>query len=292
MKETKAIYQSENAATVQNIDRSIYVNFSYLPHMHPRMELIYVMDGAIDISIDGMDMKITAAEYCIVLPWQIHSFKTDKYSKIIIFVIPGRIAANFLEKMKYQHGETQVFRAEKEIDRLFKKYMVESSECNEYILTSIIYGLCHCFLSECKLVNNENRERNEDIQRVLKYISVHSHEKLALKTVADELGYGYYYLSRLFSKEIKIGFYEFCGSIRIENAIRYLSSSNLTVTQIAYECGFSSIRTFNRAFKQFTGMSPSEYRIYARNNPYSYVSNKYMTTTESVVKNNDEEEQK
>lgn len=292
MKETMAIYQQENGATVQNVDRSIYVNYRYLPHMHPRMELIYVIDGAIDIDIDGEEMEVSTTEYCMVLPWQIHSFRTCKYSKVIILVLPVKIVSTFLEKMKYFHGETQVFHAEKEIDQLFQRYMVESTECNEYILTSIIYGICHCFLSCCKLVENENRERNEDIQRVLKYISNCSHEKLDMKSVADELGYNYYHLSRLFSKEVKIGFYEFCNSMRIERAISLLMNSNSTVTQIAYECGFSSIRTFNRAFKRITGMSPTEYKTYARNNPFTFVNNKYMATTESVEQNKDDDGQK
>lgn len=290
MKEINAIYQPENAATVQEIDRSIYVNYHFLPHLHSRLEIIYVIDGAIEISIDGADMEINASEYCMVLPWQIHSFRTRTYSKLLILVIPGRIVSPFLENMKYLHGETQVFRAEKEIDRLFQKYLVESSECNEYILMSVIYGICHCFLSSCKLVPNENRERNEDMQRVLKYISERSHEKLDLRSVAAELGYNYYYLSRLFSKEVKIGFYEFCSSIRIEKSIHRLIHENTTVTQIAYECGFSSIRTFNRAFKRVTGMAPSGYRIYSRNNPISWFRNRYLTETEinELPKNGDE----
>ena len=44
-------------------------------------------------------------------------------------------------------------------------------------------------------------------------------------------------------------------------------SSNKQMIDIAFECGFNSMRTFNRVFKEATDCNPTEYRNQAMNNP-------------------------
>ena len=48
--------------------------------------------------------------------------------------------------------------------------------------------------------------------------------------------------------------------MRAECSIRYLLESDMTITDISYECGFSAPRYYNAAFKRFCGCTPAEYR--------------------------------
>ena len=51
----------------------------------------------------------------------------------------------------------------------------------------------------------------------------------------------------------------YVNMVRIEQAIQMLSTNQHRMIEIALECGFSNIRTFNRVFKEITGYTPTEF---------------------------------
>ena len=55
-------------------------------------------------------------------------------------------------------------------------------------------------------------------------------------------------------------FGKFLNNMRIEKAMTLLSASDKTVTEIAYECGFGSLRSFNRVFMAFAGKTPTAFK--------------------------------
>lgn len=55
-------------------------------------------------------------------------------------------------------------------------------------------------------------------------------------------------------------FSDILDEVRKEAAERYLTNSQLTVTEIAYRLGFSHVRAFARAFRRWTGTSPTDFR--------------------------------
>jgi AraC-like DNA-binding protein len=57
-----------------------------------------------------------------------------------------------------------------------------------------------------------------------------------------------------------MGFNAYLKSLRVTAAMRRLAFTNKGMQEIALGCGFESVRTFNRAFSEETGISPSEYR--------------------------------
>ena len=96
-------------------------------------------------------------------------------------------------------------------------------------------------------------------QRMIEYCSMHYCEPITLTSVAEALGYSPTHLSHLFSEKFKIGFSEFISTLRMEDAKKMLHGEK-PITQIALDCGFGSMRNFNRVFKASTGKTPSEYR--------------------------------
>ena len=96
-------------------------------------------------------------------------------------------------------------------------------------------------------------------QKLIEYCSLHYKEAISLTTVADALGYSSTHLSHIFTDKFKIGFSKFISTMRVEDAKRMLRGDK-GITQIALDCGFGSIRNFNRVFKEYTGQTPSEYK--------------------------------
>jgi AraC-like DNA-binding protein len=98
------------------------------------------------------------------------------------------------------------------------------------------------------------------VREAIRFINKHFGEEISLDDVADHLHISPYYFSRMFSKATGMTYKSFLNSTRVHSAERLLKSTNEPVTSIAYECGFGSIRTFNRVFREYKGVAPSEYR--------------------------------
>lgn len=86
---------------------------------------------------------------------------------------------------------------------------------------------------------------------------------LNLQIVSKHTGLQQKLISAVLNQHIHKSFNAFINEYRIEafkQKIRLADMDNLTMAGIAAECGFNSQATFQRAFKEFTGMSPSEFR--------------------------------
>ena len=68
------------------------------------------------------------------------------------------------------------------------------------------------------------------------------------------------HLSHIFGSKIKINFRNYINILRTNKACRLILQTDKNIVAISDECGFSSIRSFNRAFVRNVGMTPTQYR--------------------------------
>lgn len=85
-------------------------------------------------------------------------------------------------------------------------------------------------------------------------------EPLPLSYLADYVFTNPSYLSRIFKTDTGMTLTTYINQVRIDNAKLLLETTDELVIDIAVACGYNQVPHFNRIFKQFTGMSPSEYR--------------------------------
>ena len=256
-----ANFQDFNSTSSPLIDRTFYTNGFYEPHYHSNIEIIYVTNGSMIVTIDGQQNQVSAESFCMILPWQIHSFFTPEASESVIFVCPSRYIASFASQMSNYSGEQQTFQVEPEIRSLFlSKLCSDNWSIDEYMISCILYGLCHSFISNCTIVPNTDRNPNQIWIKLIDYVSAHFTEDLTLKDIAIVLGYNYHYISHLFGRYFGMSFQDLRNRKRVDYARHELISSDKSITEIAFGCGFSSVRTFNRVFHNLMNMSPTEYR--------------------------------
>ena len=85
-------------------------------------------------------------------------------------------------------------------------------------------------------------------------------EPLDLDALAREAGYSRFHFVRSFRDTYGLTPRLYLSARRVERACELLRSANLTVTEICYLVGFSSLGSFSARFKGEVGLSPSEYR--------------------------------
>ena len=103
------------------------------------------------------------------------------------------------------------------------------------------------------------------VKQVLQYISEHFTERLTLESIARELGISRSHLSHIFSQQLRINLRQYINTLRIDKARFLLRNPDLSVTEIAYMCGYENSRTFHRAFLSECGTQPSVYRLSVNN---------------------------
>ena len=100
----------------------------------------------------------------------------------------------------------------------------------------------------------------DKIRRALYYIDDNLSENLDYETVASVFNYSPFYFHRLFSAVVGKSITAHIRSRRLEKACNELAGTDNTITEIWCGCGFSSSQSFCRTFKDYYGVSPSEYR--------------------------------
>lgn len=99
------------------------------------------------------------------------------------------------------------------------------------------------------------------VQNSLKLIDkLYCRHDLSLTMLADELGVSPNYLSTYFKSEIKNGFIKYLQEKRIEEGKKLIPNIQLKTYEVANKVGIQDSRYFSRLFKEFTGMTPSEYK--------------------------------
>ena len=103
-------------------------------------------------------------------------------------------------------------------------------------------------------------ENTPVVERIRAIIDECPESNMSLSEMADSIGISVYYMSHVFKKTTSVTIIGYRTSKRIDKARELLVTTRLSVTEIAYACGFSSQGYFSERFVKTCGISPSAYR--------------------------------
>jgi len=110
---------------------------------------------------------------------------------------------------------------------------------------------------------DELRQKGAWLKRTMVEKRYYQDSELSLASLATKLDLHSHELSRIINTALKKSFNDFVNEYRVRDIIRKMQDpayNHITLLGIAYESGFNSQTTFNRIFRQMTGMSPLEYK--------------------------------
>jgi AraC family transcriptional regulator len=102
-------------------------------------------------------------------------------------------------------------------------------------------------------------------KRVIEFIEEHLAEDISLAMLAQLVDLSLYHFARVFKQSFGVPPHHYHMARRIDRATNLLQSSALPVTQIGIQIGFRESSSFTRAYRKFTGVTPSAYRQHRRN---------------------------
>ena len=191
-------------------------------------------------------------------PGQVRCTKTPYKAYFIKFSLCDGKVCDFLKGLP---DYIKTCRYEKYYE-IFRKVFIQYNlrKTDNFTIYGLLLELVDMMAEDSKSGNdNDFIKGGSAVQAAVVYIKEHLTEYLTLEKIASGQGYSPIYFHNLFKTAMGQTLHDYVVELRIEKAITMLLETDYTVTQVAYECGFSSHSHFNYVFKRRMKKTPRKY---------------------------------
>ena len=258
-------------------------NFIFTGEKHDFWEMAYIDSGDVGVVADGTGFTLRQGEAIFHKPNEYHNiWANGKYAHVLIlsFSSKSRMMSFFKNKiLTLDEEDTRLLR--KIIDEaklafaepldivdlsgmtLRKDAPLGASQLTRLYIEAFLIGLArkNSTVPHAERLSTRAADENEDkIVRVIReYLESHLTETVTLDDICAQLCFSKTYIKALFKRRTGTSIIQYFISLKIAKAKRMISEGDLTFSEIAEKCGFSSVHYFSRLFKSHTGMTPSAY---------------------------------
>ena len=254
-------------------------------HFHSTMEITLLVDGEVFFKSGDAEQPFEKGDCFIFNSMEQHNIFSENASAKLKYLslnfVPSFISSlemedfnlRYLEPFYFTNRSCRIPHTEacaKEVSGLFGKIQTALYEKKEgYPL--MVKAYLFLILSEIacyyqKTVPSLNPSRREapvlqdSFTRVLDYIEEHLTHDITIDQLSQVAAMNRYYFSTFFKKQMSESPVQYITRKRIRLAIELLKDEKLSILEVALRSGFNNAANFNRAFRQLTETSPSEYR--------------------------------
>ena len=129
----------------------------------------------------------------------------------------------------------------------------------------ILYAMRYAESHRQMPVKSSSMARHQKVDLVADYITSHCTESISLENLADAFFVNKCYLSRIFKEVTGFTVNEYINIHRIDKAHVLLTTTSMSVSDIARECGYESLTYFEKVFRTYREVSPLKYRTKYKN---------------------------
>lgn len=239
-------------------------NLDFPIHLQNAIEIVLLTAGQSTCICGSKRVVLSPGDLFVAFPNQVHGFENSGDSTGYVMIIPVNPNLAVFHTLLEQKIPTEpMLRAEQLagtnlvalMEIACREWKTASKNLQQgYVLVIMDKLLSLLTLTDAQAVSGDA------LQAVLRYLDDHYTEPLTRTDIAKSVGYNESYISHLFSSALNTTLKDYINSIRLSQALNLLAGTDMTVSQIALQLGFGSIRSFNRAFLQKMHVSPSAYR--------------------------------
>lgn len=247
-------------------------------HWHDEMELIYVEQGELSLSIDREAYLGHPGDLFLVNSRQIHKMSVGavhtEYATILfppeslLFQSEDQIMTQFLQPIvqglyvfpNVIHSLSIYPQVLPKVKQLISVYHQMPPGYMLRIRVLLLDILC-AFWESGNLISGSGTPKNALLHReILGYLQEHFRNDLPLEAAAEQFHMAPKYFSRYFKRTFHIAYTEYINRLRLERAAEQLRETELSITEIALQNGFNSSSYFNKQFRSVYQKTPREYR--------------------------------
>ncbi len=229
-------------------------------HFHSQIELYFIDEGEMEVLINDRRSVLKAGEMSVALSFVPHGYATPHSSKSTYIVIPTHMCNEFVAATRDKRVENPFIYDKKTVARIRNCYeMMKREGINDVEKRGYIYVMLGMIMDCLSFESSSTSLAPELSSKILLYISENYKSGITPGNVAEHFGYSQSHISRYFKSRFNVTLVKYITVIRLKNAILLMHEGKHNTTYCALESGFSSMRTFYRAFYDEFGCSPKEY---------------------------------
>lgn len=243
---------------------------SYGPRVIDHYLIHYVVKGCGVFHINGKKYTIRAGQGFLIPPDVLGDYAPSVEEPWEYFWVgfSGAKAAQYISQA-HLSVSNPVFTYSQ--GKSLKICMSEMVECTKLTYNKQLRVLAKLYEFICLLIDNNVLNRDdidfgsptgEDYAiEVVDYIEHNFFRNISINDIAKSLNLNRSYLYKLFKSYSGISPQQYLINYRMERACELLTSTHLTITQVAASVGYMDSLLFSNRFKKYKGVSPSEYRL-------------------------------
>lgn len=256
----------------------------YPEHWHVGLEIIMPVSSEYTVIVGKERFRLMTGDILVINSGVVHSLLAPPTGERIIFQFDPSLLYLLKELetlMSLMPGvvhitpetEPELYGPVKtQMNRIIREYDGEKMFCGAVVYAALIEMFVEIGRTvTMRKVRGDAEEGDEEAERrggrylevVMKacdYINSHYQEKLKLEDVAAIVGFSKYHFTRVFKQYKNMTFYEYLNKKRVQCAEGLLYSTDMNITDVAMNSGFSSLSAFDRTFKALNQCAPSDFR--------------------------------
>ncbi|MGN0968624.1 MAG: AraC family transcriptional regulator [Oscillospiraceae bacterium] len=281
---------SESSYLSPGMDLSVFMHLRYLPkppHSHQFFEILFVAEGQCENRVEETTLTLKKGDVCFVAPDVLHQLQVFNHDTVVYNILVrtstfqnafhnlyGRndIVSSFFTQNLYRKGSGTssyiICKTESEpifyelIDRIIEEEQQGKMFCGQYmnlLFNTFILELLRRHEQHFTVGKATDNVETESITAILRYIQS-NYQTLTLTEAAHFFNYSEAHLSRIIKKYSGQTFSDIIKTIRLQKAVELLEKTNLSISEIAEQMGYTDNSHFHKVFKHAYGVTPIQYR--------------------------------
>lgn len=266
--------------------KNINHSFQVPVHWHDEVEIIYIEAGRLQVKIGDQEYEGEAGDIFFVNSRELHLMGAEEagvsyYTLLfpltfISFQTVDELESELLAPLRNNQLLFPSCIEDEQIKRELYPVLKRLTEINhhewnedirradfvvQHLQTRILLLELIQYIYEKHLFVAAVSSRNLELQKeMLVYIQEHFREKITLGILAEKFHLSEKYVSRYFVESFRLPFSNYVMHLRLTEARKLLETTELPVTDVAFQAGFANVSYFIRLFKDTYGTSPQKYR--------------------------------
>lgn len=259
--------------------------YTFPPHLHSVIEIYRILSGECYMNIESAQVSCKEGDFIMVLPNVVHSLFLDDSSDCtfihihfnpamfasVILQDDGVCPVSLMDALLFSSHFYYRFPSDAALDdNLNKLINLHSASTSLFTAANVDVTLINMVLHilDHNSTNNLSATslQSSYVVHAMKYIHENYMHKIKQEEIASQLHISVRYLSKLFKTYIGIPMSVYITNYRINQSIKLMQDTNLTLTDIAFFVGFSNSQHFSKAFISIINETPSQYRKHLLNN--------------------------
>lgn len=268
-----------DSGTKINVSNQIDNRYFNTVHWHPYVEILFSLCDGNKATVSFIPYLLNKNDIAVIYSGELHSVQSVKDDSCLIIQFPLALLAvmgelnNVLPRLSslncihYDKNDPETVQMARCAESI-KEHYFGSEPFREVLVYADLLNLFSLIGKRCIRSADgtpasggiADKANLELMTEACLFISENCMKTLSLNDVAAHVGVSRSHFAHLFKDYTNMTFVDFLTMERVKLAETFFMNPQLRMIDIAFESGFSSISSFNRAFRKIKGCSPSEFR--------------------------------